>query len=68
MSEPRFPEVTVHLTGVDSNVYILMGMCTLAMRRAGISKTEIDEFRNRVTSSSSYDEALRVMMETVDVV
>jgi hypothetical protein len=68
MSEPTYPEITVQLTGVDGNVYVLMGTVSLAMRRAGVPSAEITEFRDRVMKCASYGEALVVMMETVNVI
>ena len=38
-----------------------------ALRDARVPREEIDAFRDAVTSSHSYDEALRVIMGTVNV-
>lgn len=59
--------IEVKLIGEDGNVFNLMGIVSRAMRRNGISKDEIEQFQNEVTSSESYDEALQVMMRWVDV-
>lgn len=59
--------IEVNLIGEDGNVFNLMGIVSRAMRRNGISKDEIEQFQNEVTSSESYDEALQVMMRWVDV-
>ncbi|WP_270364122.1 hypothetical protein [Bacillus paranthracis] len=59
--------IEVKLIGEDGNVFNLMGIVSKAMRRNGISKDEIEQFQNEVTSSDSYDEALQVMMRWVDV-
>ncbi|UXR28784.1 hypothetical protein [Bacillus phage Nachito] len=59
--------IEVQLFGEDGNVFNLMGIVSKAMRRNGISKDEIEQFQNEVTSSNSYDEALQVMMRWVDV-
>ena len=66
MSESK-TGIEVKLIGEDGNAFNLMGIVSKAMRRNGISKDEIEQFQNEVTSSNSYDEALQVMMRWVDV-
>jgi hypothetical protein len=55
------------LIGQDGNVYNLMGICSRALKEAGY----VDEAREmlaRVTQSGSYDKALQIMGEYVDIV
>lgn len=56
--EPKKPKA--HVTGKDGNVFILTGICSQALKRAGMreeSKKMIDE----IFSCDSYDEALQIM-------
>ena len=62
MTEPRFPDVEVQLTGQDGNVFNLIGIVSRA-----IPGEYVKEFRNEVLSSSSYEEALTIMCEWVNV-
>lgn len=63
----KHPEITVKLTGEDSNVFALIGSTTQAMRRAGVSPDEIDAFRDEALASDSYDQVLQTIMRTVNV-
>lgn len=64
---PKFPEVTVQLTGQDGNAFMIMGLVTKAMRRAGVSKADIDSYLAEA-QSGDYDNLLAVTMQTVDVI
>jgi hypothetical protein len=66
MSEVKFPQVTVKLTGTDSNAFALMGKVTQALRKAGVPKVEQDKFMEGAMSGD-YDNLLRVCMATVNV-
>lgn len=63
----KFPNVSVDLLEPDGNIFNLVGICTKAMRKAGISKEEIAVFQKDVMTSGSYDGALQVIMKTVNV-
>ena len=67
MTEPRYPDVHVQLTGEDGNAFMIMGRVRRAMQRAGISRVEQEEFSNAVFDSPSYDAVLRLVTETVHV-
>ena len=57
----------VKLTGTDGNVFALAGKVNSALRKAGLQDKSI-EFRKRLFSEcKSYDEALQLMMEYVEV-
>lgn len=68
MTVPKFPNVTVELTDMDSNVYALMGGTTRAMRRAGVAESDVDAFRDEAMASESYDQVIQTIMRTVNVV
>jgi hypothetical protein len=54
------------LIGQNGNVFNLMGIVSRELKRAGFD-TEAKAMVDKVTSSMSYDEALRVLMEYVEV-
>lgn len=66
MPEVKYPDITVNLVGQDGNVFNLMGICTKAMRKGGVSQEEIKQFREECMEGD-YDHALRVMMSWVNV-
>ena len=65
-TKPKFPDVKVKLTGYDGNAFTIMGRASKAMRDAGCTKEEIDEYRD-LSMSGDYDNLLRVAMQTVNV-
>lgn len=54
------------LLGADGNVFVLMGICSKALKRAGLND-EAKEMIDKIYECSSYDEALQIMMEYCDV-
>ena len=54
------------LTGEDGNVFALAGQVTRALRSAG-QGDKVSEFTTKLFSCGSYDEALQLMMEYVEV-
>ncbi|CCP27477.1 conserved protein of unknown function [Tepidanaerobacter acetatoxydans Re1] len=54
------------LIGEDGNIFNLMGIACRTLRRAGLD-TEAKEMVDRITKSKSYDEALVIIMEYVEV-
>lgn len=64
---PKFPGVHVQLTGTDGNILALAGRVDRAMRRAGCTNADVQDMINAVFDSESYDQALSVLMNTVDV-
>lgn len=66
MAQPKFPHITVQLTGVDGNAFSIMGTVQAAMRRGGCTAEEMKTYMDE-SMSGDYDNLLRVAMETVDV-
>lgn len=62
----RYPKVEVQLTGHNGNAFNVIGRVGLALRRAGVPKAEIDEFRREATSGD-YDHVLATAMRWVEV-
>lgn len=54
------------LVGKDGNIFNLMGIASRTLKSAGL-KEKADEMIQRITSSKSYDEALGIIMEYVEV-
>jgi hypothetical protein len=55
------------LTGENGNVYNLIGICSNALKNAGM-EAEAKEMRDKiVTTAKSYEQALAIMMDYCDV-
>ena len=63
---PKYPEIEVELLGHDSNAFAVLGTVRKALRRAGVSKEEIDEFTAEATSGD-YDNLLATAFRWVEV-
>lgn len=46
---PKYPNITVQLTGHDSNAFMILGLCRRAAKEAGLSQQEIDAFYQEAT-------------------
>jgi hypothetical protein len=64
---PRFAQVQVQLSGQDGNVFAIMGRVIRALRKDGATQSDIDEFVSEVTRAGTYDEALLIVMQWVNV-
>ena len=54
---PKYDYITIPMEGQDGNAYSILGRCKLAMRRAGIDPSIIDEFHQEARSGD-YDTLL----------
>lgn len=61
---PKFPHVTAKLG--DGNAFAIMSCVVHAMRRAGVSKADRDEYFAEATKST-YDGVLQTTMKYVNV-
>ncbi|MEK6882538.1 MAG: hypothetical protein AABY22_23155 [Nanoarchaeota archaeon] len=52
----------VKLTGQDGNVFNLISICQLALKKAG-NENEVKEMQDKIFASKSYDEAIQIMGE-----
>ena len=66
MSDTKYPDISVQLTGQDGNAYAIMGAVSRALRRAGVPKEEIDAYVAESTSGD-YNHLLVVACEWVSV-
>lgn len=58
-TEPRYPNITVQLSGNDGNAFAVMAAVRKALRRAGVSSEEISEYVKQSTAGD-YDNLLKV--------
>jgi hypothetical protein len=54
------------LIGEDGNIFNLMGIASRTLKRVGLKK-QAEEMVDRITKSKSYEEALGIIMEYVEV-
>lgn len=62
---PKY-QVKVQLSGRDGNAFAIMGAVQKALKQAGATKSELDQYFAESTSGD-YDNLLRVAMEWVEV-
>jgi hypothetical protein len=62
---PKY-DIEVKLVGTDGNAYALMGKVRKALRQAGASPEELDQFFQEATSGD-YDHLIYVCTEWVNV-
>lgn len=65
--EPKYPEVSVQLTGEDGNAFFIIARVRRALKNAGVSTDEIDQFVDEVMFRGNYSNVLRTAMKWVDV-
>lgn len=58
---PKYPKITVQLTGQDGNAFMVLGLCQRAAKEAGLSKQEIGLFLQEATSED-HDHLLQTAM------
>lgn len=63
---PKYPNVTVQLSGTDGNAFAILGKMRREMRRKGVSEAEVTEFMGEAMSGD-YDNLLRTCLRWVDV-
>lgn len=62
----KYPEIEVELIGQDGNAFYILGAVSRALRRAGVSSEEIDQF-NKEATSGDYDHLLQTAVKWVSV-
>lgn len=63
--KPKYPDVTVQLTGKDGNAFNIIGLVSRALRRAGYAD-QVAAFQKEATSGD-YDNLLATAMRWVEV-
>jgi hypothetical protein len=64
--EPKYPHITVKLTGNDSNAFMVLGLCQRAARAVDLPKEEIDAFREEATAGD-YNHLLQTAMRWFNI-
>ena len=62
----KYPEIEVQLTGRDGNAFAVMGAVIDGLRQGGVSKEEINAYRED-SMSGDYSHLLNVAMDWVNV-
>lgn len=63
----RKPTIEVDLSGPNGNIYSVIARAKSAMKEANISKELRDKLQERVYASDSYEEALDIISEYVNL-
>ena len=63
---PKYPDITVTLTGQDGNAFAVLGQCRGAARDAGLSDDEIAAFMDEAMAGD-YDHMLQTAMRWFEV-
>jgi len=66
MKTPKFPQVSVQLTGSDGNAFAILGRVQAALRRAKVSEQDRAAFMKEATGGD-YHDLLATCMKWVDV-
>lgn len=65
MAEVKYPDVKVHLSGEAGNAFFILGRCSKAMKRAGLSEDTRRQFQTEA-SAGDYDHLLQTCMKWFD--
>lgn len=64
--EPKYPHITVKLTGTDGNAWAVLAAVNKALYENGIPKAEASSFFDEATSGD-YGHLLQTVMQWVNV-
>ncbi len=62
----KYPDIEVEISGIDGNAFSIMGTVQKALRRAGVSKEEQDQYFEEATSGD-YDNVISTTMKWVSI-
>lgn len=65
MQEPKFPNAKVKLVGEDGNAFAIIGRVRRALKKAGASEEQVEEY-TREAKSGDYDNVLMTTMRWVE--
>lgn len=63
---PKYPDITVALTGQDGNAFAVLGRCREAAQKAGLSDDEIAAFMAEAMAGD-YDQLLQTAMRWFEI-
>lgn len=64
--EPRYPDITVKLTGADGNVFNILGLVNRALIKEGVSDKEREKFKLEARQGD-YDHVIQTCFKWVNV-
>lgn len=62
--QPKYADITVRLVGEDGNAFFILGRVARALRKGGVSDTEVNDFMNEAIDGD-YDHLLQTVMAWV---
>lgn len=65
ITEPKYPNVCIRLSGQDGNAFVIIGRASAAARKAGVTQEEITAFQEEAMSGN-YDKVLQTCMSWFD--
>ena len=63
---PKYPDITLPLTGEDGNAYAILGRVSRALRQAHVPDAERQAFMAEATQGD-YDQLLQTVLRWVEV-
>jgi len=63
--DPKYPDITVPLSGMDGNAMVIISKASRIARHGGLTAHEIADFQKQATSGD-YDNVLQTVMEWFD--
>lgn len=66
MSAPKYPRVRVSLSGEDGNAFFIISRTMMALKKAGVSAEEAEQYRVEA-ESGDYDNVIQTTMKWVSV-
>jgi len=64
---PKYPEIEVQLSGVDSNAWSIIGTVSRALKAAGVSAEELKQYSEE-SRSGDWDNVIETAMRWVEVI
>jgi hypothetical protein len=65
VSDPKYPDICVNLSGEDGNAFAIGARVRVALRKAGVPSDRIEEFY-REAFSGDYDHLLQTVVRWVN--
>jgi hypothetical protein len=62
----KYPDIEVEISGIDGNAFSIMGTVQKALKRAGVSKEEQDQYFEEATSGD-YHNVISTTMKWVSI-
>ena len=63
----KYPKAKINLFNIDGNAYSIMGAATKALKKAGASQNEIDQFYKEC-KSETYDNLIQTVADWCNII